>query len=304
VALEWVTIGFLASIVVVMYFAMGNSQAMKTAFWEDLLSFVPPVVFLVGLHVEKKPPSERFPFGRLNVATIAFLAAASALLLMGGFLLFDALSDLAKAHRPSIGAMDIGGRTVWAGWVMIGAVVYSMAPPLVLGWLKHTPARKLHDKTLAADADMNKADWMTGAATGIGVLGIGLGFWWTDAVAAAFVSLNILHDGFKNAKRAISDLMDQVPTGIDGERLDVVDRIDGWLRGLPWVEDADVSCRLEGRFIFVQADVAPAPGHGLPDEIAEATRGVRDLDWKIQHVVVSPVLDREPRRVARMRRNS
>lgn len=36
----------------------------------------------------------------------------------------------------------------------------------------------MHDKVLHADAKMNKADWMTAAAALVGVLGIGLGWWW------------------------------------------------------------------------------------------------------------------------------
>ncbi len=41
--LEWWTIFFLATIVVVMYFVLGSSQAMKSAWIEDLLSFLPPI---------------------------------------------------------------------------------------------------------------------------------------------------------------------------------------------------------------------------------------------------------------------
>ena len=58
---------------------------------------------------------------------------------------------------------------------------------------------------------MNKADWMTGAAAIGGILGIGLGWWWADAVAAAFISLDILHDGYINLRQAVFDLMNQIP---------------------------------------------------------------------------------------------
>jgi cation diffusion facilitator family transporter len=296
VTLAWVTIGLLSTIVVLMYLAMGNSQAMKTAFWEDLLSLVPPVVFLIGVHVEKKPPSRDYPYGHLNVATIASLAASTALLVMGGSLLSDAVSDLATAHRPSIGAVSLAGATTWAGWIMIAAVGYSVIPPFLLGRLKLAPAERLHDKTLAADADMNKADWMTGLATGVGVLGIGLGWWWADATAAAFVSVSILHDGYGNMKRAVQDLMDHVPIDLDGRPLGVGARVAAYLRSLPWVEDVEVLCRQEGRFVLVEAHVSPAPGHGQPEELARVTRAVHDLDWRIDHVTVSPVLDRTPRR--------
>ena len=45
-----------------------------------------------------------------------------------------------------------------------------------MGRIKLRYAEQLSDKVLRADADMNKADWLTGLATAVGVLGIGLGF--------------------------------------------------------------------------------------------------------------------------------
>lgn len=58
---------------------------------------------------------------------------------------------------------------------------------------------------------MNKADWLTAAAAIVGVTGIGLGIWWADAAAAAFISFDILRDGLRNTWTAVKDLVDQVP---------------------------------------------------------------------------------------------
>ena len=289
--LEWITIGVLATTIAAMYLAAGDSRAMRTALWEDILSLVPPLVFLIGLRIEKKPPTRDYPYGYRNIATINFVATSSALVILGGWLLIAAIVDLVGNHRPSIGTMQVFGRTIWAGWAMIAAVTYSVAPLVLLGRLKRSPAEILHDKTLAADADMNKADWMTGIAAAVGVAGIGLGWWWVDPLAAAFVSISILHDGLSQMKRAVRDLMDHVPTGIDGRPLDVGERVKSRLRSLPWVEDAAALCRQEGRFILVEAELKPAPGHGSPEELRAATREIRELDWKIDHVIVSPTLE-------------
>jgi divalent metal cation (Fe/Co/Zn/Cd) transporter len=264
---------------------------MRTALWEDALSLVPPVVYLIGIHVEKKPATADYPFGRLNVSTVAFLSAATALTLMGSWLLLGAARDLVQAHRPSVGAVSVAGHVMWAGWPMLGAVAVSTAPMFLLGRLKKTSARKLHDKTLFADADMNKADWMTGLATGAGVMGIGAGWWWADAAAAALVSLDILRDGLVNLSRAVRDLLDRRPTGLDGRPLGVEGRVEAYLAGLPWVERVHVRCRQEGRFILVEACVQPAPVDGLVEALARATRDIRRLDWRIEHVVLSPVPD-------------
>lgn len=42
VRLEWVTIGFLVITATLVFLVLGNSQAMKAAWAEDLLSFIPP----------------------------------------------------------------------------------------------------------------------------------------------------------------------------------------------------------------------------------------------------------------------
>ena len=50
---------------------------------------------------------------------------------------------------------------------------------------------------------------MTVLGSIIGVLGgIGIGLWWTDAVAAFFISFMILSDGVKNMRSATWDRMD------------------------------------------------------------------------------------------------
>lgn len=43
--LEWITIIYLISTAVVVYLTMGHSQAMKTAWFEDMISLTPSISF-------------------------------------------------------------------------------------------------------------------------------------------------------------------------------------------------------------------------------------------------------------------
>ena len=61
VRLEWWTLAWQASIVVVMYLVMGSSQAMKSAWTEDLLGLVPASVFLIAVHFERNPRTGSSP---------------------------------------------------------------------------------------------------------------------------------------------------------------------------------------------------------------------------------------------------
>ena len=175
VRLELVTIVYLISVVTVVYLTLGSSQAMKTVWAEDLLSLIPPAAFLFASRVRRRPPSDRFPYGHHRAISIAFLCASLALLLMGGFLLVDSLLKLLTVEHPSIGTVELFGRKIWLGWLMIPALVWGIVPPVILGRMKLTVARTLHDKVLFADADMNRADWMTGVAGLLGVIGIASG---------------------------------------------------------------------------------------------------------------------------------
>ena len=290
VHLEWWTLGSLTTIAVAMYLTMGSSQAMKTAWVEDLLSMVPPILFLVSIRVHDERPSARFPYGKRRIVMIAFLGAALALLALGGYLLLDALVKLAMREHPTIGTKVVFGHQVWLGWLMIAALAYSIVPPAVLGRLKKRPAESLHEKTLRADADMNKADWMTAAAAIAGVLGVGAGFWWADAVAAALISADIVWDGVKNTRSAVEDLIDRRPTKVDSaERDPIYDRLRELLLGLDWVRDADLRLRDEGHVVAGEAYVVPTDERDLLARLARAESALRDADWRVCDVAVVPM---------------
>ena len=108
-----------------------------------------------------------------------------------------------RAEHPPIGTVHLLGQTFWAGWLMIAAMVYTGIGPFVLGRLKLPLAEELHDKVLYADAEMQKADWMTAAGTIAGVLGIGIGLWWADSAAACSSPRSIVRDGWRNLHHAV-----------------------------------------------------------------------------------------------------
>jgi hypothetical protein len=175
----------------VIYLTLGNSQAMKTAWIEDLLSFVPPIAFLAASWIERRPPNRRFPFGYIRATSIAYLVSAVALAGIGVFLVIDASSTLIRGEHPTIGSVALFGASVWLGWLMMAALAYSVVLPVIFGRMKMRLAKDLHDKVLWADALMNKADWLTGLAAAVGVVGIGFGWWWADAAAALFIAADV-----------------------------------------------------------------------------------------------------------------
>ena len=214
------TLFWIGGISILMYLVMGQSQAMKTAFIEDVLSLVPSITFLVAASLEDKAATPKFPFGFKRMNSIAFQISATALLSIGAFTAYEAVMALVIREHPSIGAIELFGTQLWLGWVMIGALLYSAIPPVILGRMKKPVAESIEDKVLFTDAQTQKADWQTALAGIVGVIGIGLGFWWADAVAALFISLSILKDGWGNIRRSTAELADGAPRELDSQSID------------------------------------------------------------------------------------
>lgn len=292
IKLEWLTVVYLISAIFFIYLTLGASQAMKAAWLEDLLSLTPPLAFLIASRFRNKPPNEEFPYGYHRAISIAFLCSSIALTLMGLFLLFDSGMKLISFEHPSIGTVQPFGDPIWLGWFMIPALIWSAIPAAIIGRIKLPLANQLHDKVLHADATMNKADWMTAGAALIGVIGIGLGFWWADAVAALVISLDILHDGVENLRAVVSDLMDRRPRSADHSSLDPLpSRVENEMREMPWVEDVKVRLREEGHVYFGEIVVVPSTRQNLIENIEAAQDHLESLDWKLHELVIMPVSD-------------
>lgn len=251
--LEWWTLFWQATIVVGMYFAIGSSQSMKSAWVEDLLGLLPATTFLIALHFEQKRPTEGFPFGYARFNSLAFLVSATGLVVMGLFLVYDSMSKLVQAEHPTIGPAPVFGADLWMGWVMVAVLAYSVVPPVILGRLKIPLARKLQDKVLYTDALMQKADWMTGLAGAFGVIGVGLGWWWADSVAALVISVNIINDGRKALTISAAELVDGTPRKLDtNEIAEDAQRLEESLKA-DWGA-SHVKLRECGRYIFAEVD--------------------------------------------------
>lgn len=293
---EWFTIGYTTVTIVVIALVVGGSQAMKTAWIEDMLSLIPQISFLIALLFIRRRPTRAFPYGLHRVMGVGHLVAGVALLAIGGSLAIESVIGLVNAEHPAIGTVRVFGTTVWLGWFMVAVMALVVVGPFFYGHAKAKLAPVLHNKVLYADADMAKADWTTTVASIVGVLGVGIGLWWLDGVAALFISVGIVWDGIKNARTAILDLIDQrARTEDDRGAHPLIGRIVQRLEELPWVDAAAVRMRDMGQVFHVEAYVVPRRRKVRVRELDEARRAVAEIDWKMQDVsiVVVPALPEE-----------
>lgn len=288
--LSWLSIGLLASAAVLLFFALGQSEAMKTAWVSDVLTAIPPVALLGAMHFELKGPSKRFPYGYTRSVAVAFLVTSSVLSLVGLYLLYDALSKLIGQQRPPIGTTQLFGHSFWAGWLMIAALGYSLLCGFILGVLKKPVAMRLNDKALRAEATMNRDEWLSEGAAIIGIILVGFGHWWADAAAAAFISIEIVHDGWINLRLVLGDLMDETPTKMGEKELeDVTDKVRSRIESLSDVAAAGVRLREHGRALTGEVFFVPRDHADVVDLVSEVADEATDVDWRLHDIAVMPV---------------
>lgn len=302
---EWFTIGYTTVTIALVALVVGNSQAMRTAWIEDMLSLIPQISFLIALIFVRRRPTRAYPYGLHRTMGVGHLVSGVALLAVGGSLAIESSLSLIRAEHPTIGTVTLFGYTVWLGWLMIAVMLVIVVGPLVYGPAKARLAPVLHNKVLYADADMAKADWTTNAASIVGVLGIGLGVWWLDSAAALFISAGIVWDGYRNTRSAVLDLIDQrALTYDDSEQHPLIAEILMYVESLPWVSESGVRMRDEGQVFHVEVFVVPRRRRVSVDQIMHAERGIANLDWKVQDIVIviaSQLPDEAERRVPEKR---
>jgi cation diffusion facilitator family transporter len=288
--LEWLSIGFLGSIVILMGIVMGNSQAMKAMWLEDLLSIVPSMSFLVAARFREKAPNERYPYGYRRALLVGFMSGAVALFGFGVYMLLDSVWKLIEVEHPSVPSMQLFGHLVWLGWLMVLVLVYSVIPPLILGRKKTPVAERLHDKGLHVSAALNRGDWLSGLAGAVGIIGIAFGLWWADSAAAALISIEIVKDGYQNLRNSTAQLMNKRPTDISSKQKDpVIDRLKEALERLDWVVRAQVRLREDGDILTGEAFVVPGDTSDIFDKLEQAGKVPASLDWRLHGVTIVPV---------------
>lgn len=288
--IEWITLPVQLSVVVVLYFVLGNSQAMKAAWIDDLLAFVPPIAYLVARHFTEKEPNQRFPYGYYRMVTVAYLTAAAVITWVGASLLYDSFAKLVGQEHTPIGTIDIFGWRIWLGYLMIVGLLYSIVTEVILGRIKLEPAKELHNKVLYADAEMNKAGWLSESAAVVGIIGIGFGLWWADPVAAIVIAVDIVYDGIQNLSQAVRDLADQEPRKVGTGKPDpVVEELRASAERLGWVSEAAVRLREEGEVLSGEVFVVPRIEVGLVPKIEEAVDDLKKVNWRIYDLTIMPV---------------
>jgi len=299
--LAWVSMAYILSTIAMLFMVMAGSQALKTELSGELLSLVPPTLFLIGDRISRREPDTRYPFGYERAVSAGYVGAAVALLMVGVYLLGEGAMKLVTKEHPTIGGFPLFGHVIWTGWLGIAVLLWSGIPAHFLGRAKRAAAETLYDKTLAADADINAADWQSAGAAIIGMIGIGFGLWWADSAAAVLISLEIIRSGWTELSTALGDIMDRRPLTLDSKENDpVTDHVTEFLRRQPWVDDVVVRVRERGREFTAEAHVVPKNDEVSVEQVSRTGELACKVDPRLADVTIAPVKEL-PEDVARSR---
>lgn len=290
IRLEYLAITYIFTVIVLLYSVMGTSQAMKTAWVSDALALIPSVVFLAGYKISHRKPNQKFPYGYHRATTLAFLCASLALLSIGIYLFIDSFHKLVTQEHPTISTMKVFNLVIWQGWIMIPALVYSIVPSIVIGFKKKPYALNLNDKVLYTSSEIHRADWMSESAAILGIIGIGAGYWWADALAALVISLDVIHDGFRSMRDVVASLMNRTPKSLDpNKKFDLQNRILHTVKNFSWVKDSEVRLREEGHVYFGEVFVVPHAEQSILDNLQVLKTEIRKIDWRLHDIVIAPI---------------
>lgn len=287
---EWITFFYMLSAIFFSFMVMRNSQTMKTVWLEDCLGIIPAISFLVCSRIFRWRPTKKFPYGFHKVFSIGFLSSSLALLILGIYLLLDGTAVLIQQTHPNIPVIELLGHKIWFGYLMILALLWSSVPSIFLGHIKIPLAKTLYDKVLYADSCMNKASWKTGFVSIIGIIGIGLGFWWADALVGILISFNIIQDGFSNTKQAILDLIDEIPQVIGERKTDsLINEIKKCAEEESWITEASVRLRDDGHVFFGEVFIKLQSQSVSINKIMKLQRKIKNLHWRLNDIVIMPI---------------
>jgi len=174
----------------------GHSDAVFADGVESACDFVAILSTMIALRMGRLPFDEKHPYGHGRAESLSALLVAMVIFATGGWILVDAVHEVASRHFQS------------PGWIAVAAALVTI---LIKEWLyrfTHKTAAKLESPSLLAVAEDHRKDAISSIATLVGVTGAFFGIGIMDPLAAGLTALFILHIGYKTFRGAAHDLMD------------------------------------------------------------------------------------------------
>src|SRR3954468_10309780 len=234
---------------------------------------VAALLTLFAVRIAVRPADEEHHYGHGKAEHLAALAESTFLMLVSGFLAYQAVSRLTAATPHHVD-------TRWWAFVVLAIVISVDASRAVIS---ARAARRHHSAALASNALHFASDLGGSLAVLVGLVFVALGEPRADAVAALIVGAIVLLAAIRLARQSIEVLMDRADADAD----------EAVRRALEDFADIEVR-RLRSRHaagrdfvdlvVAVSADAGLAQAHTTADAIETAIRGHRAGSDVLVHV--------------------
>ncbi|HEX6489345.1 MAG TPA: cation diffusion facilitator family transporter [Candidatus Dormibacteraeota bacterium] len=230
-------------------FASGSLGVLSEAAHSALDLAASAFAFL-AVRTALKPPDREHPYGHGRTENLAAFGEGLLLLVTAAGILYEGLTRLVSGSTP-----------VRATSYALALMAASLIIEVVRAFGLRVIGRAALSQALEAESQNRFADVLSSAAVLLGLIVVGLGYRWADAVAAILVALVVAYAASRLTWRSGDILIDRAPAGAEDELRRTLDGV----RGVKQVRS--VRIRRSGPRLLGDATVATR--RTLPVEAAE-----------------------------------
>jgi cation diffusion facilitator family transporter len=232
-----------------------GSLAILSEAGHSLIDLGATVMTYAAVRVSGKPADEQHHYGHGKIESISALAETALLFLLSGIVIWEAGKRLIEHDGHAVIA------NIWA----FGVIIVSIAVDFFRSRALSRTAKATSSHALEADALHFSSDLWASLAVLVGLVGVRLGLWWADSVAALVVAILVCVAGWRLGRRTIDTLTDVAPEGATEKITAVAARVPGV------VKVDQVRAREVGDTTFI--DLAVAVSRTLPIDRVNAIKG-------------------------------
>lgn len=228
---------------------------------------------LLGVRFGSKEPDSKHPYGHGRIETFSSVFVASALIIVGGLMIF-------KASRCIVGIDSGMEKEFVPGALVVFVVLFSVLSKEALYWMTKMVAVKSHSTALYANAWHHRSDALSSVAVLIGFISIKFGYAYGDQLATVAVGLMIILVGGKIISKCYEEFSEGA---VDGETIGQITQIiESNGKIAKWHK---LRTRNVGREVFIDMHILVDPGLN----IVEAHDIAEDLEEAMHKQIVRPV---------------
>jgi cation diffusion facilitator family transporter len=208
VTLIGVYTNFILGVIKVIAGIFGYSQALVADGIHSFSDVMTDVMVLFAVRAGSQGPDEDHPYGHARIETMASMALAIVLVVVGLLIAWEAIRHI------FYGIVSPLPSTV----VIVVAVISIVANESLYRYTLRV-GRRINSQLLTVNAWHNRLDVWSSFVVLIGVIGAKFGYLWLDRLAAVVVAILIIKMGVAMAWQSVKELID---TGVDTDKAEQI----------------------------------------------------------------------------------